>query len=300
MRRPDIPAPLAPGRRPVRRLPPGATDCHAHVFGPQARYPLLPDTHFVPHESPCADYAAMLASLGCERAVLVQPSVYGTDNSAIEHALQSAHGMQMRAVAVVAPEVSDGELERLHRLGFRGIRINLAAGTRGLQAADAQALALRIQPLGWHLQFHADFDHHPAIGELLAALPVPVVIDHVGRVRAEKGVASPGFQALMRLLAHTHCWVKLSGPYFISSDFPAYRDIAPLAQALVAAAPDRIVWGTDWPHASAREKMPADADLADLLAQWVPDDTARQRVLVNNPARLYGFDALEYSHWRNA
>ena len=289
MRQPNIPGPVAPARRPAFRLPPGATDCHAHVFGSQARYPLLPDTHFVPQETPWPDYAAMLRSIGCERAVLVQPSVYGTDNTAIEHTLAAADEMQLRAVAVVAPDVSDAELERMHALGFRGIRINIAVPTRGLRLEHAHELAPRIRHLGWHLQFYADFHKHPEVGDALASLPVPIVIDHFGRIRAEEGVGSPGFQAVLRLLARDNCWAKLMGPYFISNAFPAYADIAPFAQAMVAMAPHRIVWGTDWPHASAREMMPVDADLVDMLEQWIPDGVARRHVLVDNPARLYGF-----------
>lgn len=289
MRQPNITAPVDPSRRPALQLPPGATDCHAHVFGSQARYPLLPDTHFVPHQTPWSAYAAMLRSIGCQRAVLVQPSVYGTNNAAIEDALAAAGDIELRAVAVVEPDVSDAELERLHTLGFRGVRINIASGTRGLGLAHAPGLADRIRHLGWHLQFYADFHRHPEIGAVLAALPVPVVIDHFGRICAADGLDSPGFRAVLRLLVHDNCWAKLSAPYFISEQFPQYADITPFALAMVAAAPDRVVWGTDWPHASARENMSADADLADLLIQWAPDTLARQRVLADNPARLYGF-----------
>jgi predicted TIM-barrel fold metal-dependent hydrolase len=272
-------------------FPPVATDCHAHVFGSQERYPILPATHFVPHETPWPDYRDMLRSIGCSRAVLVQPSVYGTDNSAIEHALVQApgDGFQLRAIAVVSPGIADAELDRLHSLGFRGIRINTASGTKGLKLQDAIPLANRIARLGWHLQFYADLPTQPEIEDVLVKLPVPFVIDHFGRVRSEQGVDSPAFRLLLRLLARPNCWAKLMGVYFTSNSFPGYEDIAPLAQAMVETAPERCVWGTDWPHASAREKMQADADLADLLADWVPDAAARKRVLVDNPERLYGF-----------
>jgi 2-pyrone-4,6-dicarboxylate lactonase len=289
VRKPDIPAPVDPGHQPTLRMPSGATDCHAHIFGPQDRYPLLADTHFVPQQTPWESYSAMLCSIGCTRAVLVQPSVYGTDNSAIEHALQSSREIDLRGIAVVAPDVSDLELERLHMLGFRGIRINLAAQTRGLGLDDARSLAERIRALGWHLQFFVDFHKHPDIGDTLSELPVPIVIDHFGRIRTEHGIDSVGFRALRRFVERDNAWVKLSAPYFISSSFPSYTDIAGFADALIASAPDRVLWGTDWPHASAREKMQADADLVDLLAQWLPDDHARRRVLSDNPARLYGF-----------
>jgi 2-pyrone-4,6-dicarboxylate lactonase len=289
VRPPDIPAPLKPQRRPELRLPAGATDCHAHVFGVQDRYPLLPDTHFVPHECAWSSYAAMLRSIGCERAVLVQPSVYGADNSAIEDTLASSHGMDLRAIAVVRPDVSDAELQRLDGLGFRGIRLNLAAATKGLSLEHARPLADRIRHLGWHLQVYADFRQQPEIGEVLAALPVPVVIDHFGRVEAAGGLDSPGARALLRTLAKGNCWAKLSAPYFVSQQFPHYGDVAPIAGAMLVRAADRLVWGTDWPHVSARERMPADADLADLLGSWLPNEAARQMVLVDNPARLYGF-----------
>jgi len=289
MRLPDIPPPLDPVRRPVVRLPAGATDCHAHIFGPQTRYPLLPDTHFVPNHNPWHDYARMLRSIGCDRAVLIQPSVYGTDNSAIEDVLLSRHGMDLRAIAVVAPDVPDTELERLHALGFRGIRLNLAAATKGLRLEHARPLADRIRHLGWHLQVYADFDGQPEVGDVLAGLPVPVAIDHFGRVPTADSQGSPALRALLRALDSGNCWLKLSAPYFVSRQFPHYADIAPLACTLLSHAPDRLLWGTDWPHASAREHMPADADLVDLLGSWLPDEAARQRVLVDNPACLYGF-----------
>ena len=295
MRQPDIPAPIAPDRRPALRFPPGVTDCHAHVFGAQDRYPLLQTTHFVPHEKPWPSYAAMSRSLGCERTVLVQPSFYSTDNAAIEDTLAQADDIELRAVTVVAPEVSDAKLKLLQMLGFRGIRFNTGSGKRGLRLEHARGLADRIRHLGWHLQFYADFHKNPEAGQVLAGLPVPVVIDHFGRIRAGDGVDSPGFQAVLRLLARENCWAKLIGPHFISDNFPAYEEIVPFARAMLALAPDRVVWGTDWPHASARararEKIPADADLADLLAQWVPDNAGRQ--LVDNPARLYGFTGLK-------
>ena len=291
MRAPDIPAPITPTRRPRVRFPAGATDCHAHVFGAQARYPLLPATHFVPHECPWPAYANMLRSIGCERAVLVQPSVYGTDNSAIEDTLKSAD-MPLRAIAVVAPEIADKELERLHGLGFRGIRINTASGTRGLGLTHARALAERIKPLGWHLQFYANFIEQPEVEAVLSALPVTVVIDHFGRIRAEQGVAAPAFQAVLRLLRRDNVHAKLIGPYFISDQFPGYADIRPFAQAMVEAAPRRVVWGSDWPHASAREKMQDDGDFADMLGEWVQDKGLRHQVLVENPERLYGFEPM--------
>ncbi|HEV2009060.1 MAG TPA: amidohydrolase family protein [Burkholderiales bacterium] len=289
MQTPNIPPPVHDTRAPKIKFPPKACDCHAHIFGPQSRYRLLPKTHFVPHENPLSDYVRMLRTLGCERGVLVQPSVYGTDNTLIAEALQSGE-FALRGVAVVAPDVSDRELEHLHAAGFRGIRINTASATPGLKITDAPRLAARIKPLGWHLQFFANLRDMPQLEEQLATLPVNIVIDHFGCIAAADGLDAPPFQALLRLLRREHCWAKLMGPYFASEMFPQYPDLVPFAQALVQAAPDRVVWGSDWPHPSARAKMPNDGDLADMLPDWVPDEAQRRKLLVDNPRRLYSFD----------
>ncbi len=281
---PDIPPPVAQTRQPRLKFPPKATDCHAHIFGHQT--PLLGNTHFVPHECPLPDYVAMLRIIGCERAVLVQPSVYGTDNSMIAAALRSG-AFELRGVAVVSAEVTDRELEDLHEAGFRGIRFNTASATKGLKLEDAPRLARRIKPFGWHLQFFSNFREMPELAEKLAKLPVNIVIDHFGRIGASQGLDSPPFHALLRLLKRDNVWAKLMGPYFISDLYPQYPDTTPFARAMVAVAPERIVWGSDWPHPSAREKMPNDGDLADLLAEWVPDEAQRKKILVDNPARLY-------------
>jgi len=291
MRAPDIPSPIEPTRMPAVHFPSGATDCHAHVFGPQDRFPLLEKTHFVPHLCPLQRYSTMLRALGCERAVLVQPSVYGTDNSAIEDALAQSWEVELRAVAVVSPAITDLELERLHSLGFRGIRFNTTSATRGLKLTDARAMADRIGHLGWHLQFYTNLVTQPEAEEILASLPVPIVLDHFGHIRTSDGMAAPAFQSLLRLLRRDNCHAKLMGPYFISEQFPNYPDITPFAQAMIETAPDRVLWGSDWPHASGREKMPDDADLAEMLARWAPDEKTRHRILVENPQRLYGFSA---------
>jgi predicted TIM-barrel fold metal-dependent hydrolase len=285
---PDIPPPLAATRAPRVGFPAGACDCHAHVFGPPEWARLLPDTHFRPHECPLPDYLRMLGVLGVQRAVLVQPSVYGTDNALIAEALRQP-GFELRGVAVVDPDISTEELQAMHLQGFRGIRVNTASATPGLRLHQVPALADRIRPLGWHLQFFVDLQRQPELADQLAGLDIPIVIDHFGKVPASGGLDSPAARALLRLLALPHCWAKLMGPYFISSEFPQHPDVDALAQAMVALAPDRLLWGTDWPHPSARHQMPNDGDLADMLARWVPDSAARHRILVTNPARLYGF-----------
>jgi len=289
IRTPDIPPPVADPHPPAWPFPPGACDCHAHVFGPQSRYPLLPRTHFVPHEAPLPAYLRMLSTLGCTRGVLVQPSVYGTDNTLIAEALESK-AFDLRAVAVVPADISDRALEQMHAQGFRGIRINTASGTPGLRIEDAPRLAERIRPLGWHLQFYLDLRTMPQIEQALEALDIDIVIDHFARISTAQGLQSGAYQALLRLLARDNVWAKLMGPYFVSDALPLYPDVVPFARGMIETAPDRVVWGSDWPHPSAREKMPDDGDLADMLGEWAPDAAVRRRILVDNPRRLYGFD----------
>lgn len=281
-----MPSPIADTRKPRAPFPPGATDCHAHVF--ESRFRLLPDAHVIPPECTLGDYTRMLRTIGCDRAVLVQPSIYGTDNSAIEEALGSGK-FDLRGIAVVAPDVSDKELERLHGLGFRGIRVNIASGTPGLKLADAPQLARRVKPLGWHLQFFANFREKPSLANEIAKLDITVVIDHFARVPASEGIDGRAFRALLELMRRENCHAKLMGPYFVSDHPPNYEDITPLVEKLVEVAADRLMWATDWPHTQGKNYMPNDGDLADMLAAWVPDETLRKKILVDNPQRLYGF-----------
>lgn len=287
-RPPTIPGP-DPATRPSRvQFPAGACDCHAHVFGPQDRFPYLPTAAYIPPDALPQEYARMLRSLGCQRAVLVQPSVYGTDNGCMLAAMTSGV-FDFRGVAVVGEDIADAALEALHRAGVRGVRINAVSKTAGLSLGQAPRLSERIRALGWHLQFYVRIEQVPDVEDHIARLPVACVIDHFGHVRAADGVESRGFEALLRLARLAHVWFKLIGPYRVSEQRPLHPDVAPLARALVAAAPDRCVWGTDWPHPNAAY-MPKDGDLADALGEWLPNAATRRKVLVDNPARLYGFD----------
>jgi 2-pyrone-4,6-dicarboxylate lactonase len=280
---PDPHAPRVP-------LPPGACDCHAHVFGPQSAYPYVPNAGYIPPDALPGEYARMLRTLGCGRGVLVQPSVYGADNCCMIAALTSGD-FEFRGVAVVHDDVAEEELDRLHRAGVRGVRINLEAKTPGLTLAQAPRLARKLEPLGWHLQFFVRISRCAGLEKEIAQLPVPCVIDHFANIPSAAGPRSPEFQALLRLARLEHVWFKLIGPYRISTQWPLYPDVAPLAQALVQAAPDRCVWGTDWPHPEV-DYMPNDGDLADALVEWLPDPDVRRQVLVDNPSRLYGFSRI--------
>jgi predicted TIM-barrel fold metal-dependent hydrolase len=278
-----------PDPRPPRfAVPRGACDAHAHVLGPASLYPYSPERQYTPRDALLPAYEHMLRTLGIDRAVLVQPSVYGTDNRRLLDAMKSA-SVETRGVVVLAESVTDQELDALHRAGVRGIRANLIRGA-GSDLERAARLAARIARLGWHLQVLADVSTLADLEQYVRALPIEAVFDHMGHMPAAKGVDAPGFRALIRLLESGRCWVKLSGSYRITGETDApYADVRSIAEALICAAPERTVWGSDWPHTAIKSPMPNDGSLLEMLADWVPDATARDRILVTNPARLYGF-----------
>lgn len=282
-------------RKPVIKAPPGAIDCHAHIFGPVDRYPFSPKRLFTPPDVTVAQYRALLATLGVDRAVLVTPSVYGMNNERQLDALREMQG-RWRGVAVVPTDVGDAELQRLHAGGFRGVRVNLFAKS-GLLLGDLEQIAARVAGLGWHVQLHADARNLEEIVPRLRKLPVDVVFDHMGHVPAAAGVSHPGFQALLGLMQEGRFWAKLSAPYRLSELPYPYDDVTPFARALIAAAPDRMVWGSDWPHPAVPGHMPAnfvmpnDGDLLDILALWTDDAVVQRKILADNPRRLYDFGA---------
>ncbi len=285
-------APDPKPRKPRITLPPLACDSHAHICGPQARYAYYSERIYTPADALLPDYQHMLTTLGVERAVLVQPSVYGSDNTVMLEAIRTA-GPQFRGVAVVADDVSERELERMHAAGVRGVRVNIVdvkdrkAGT--LPLAQLRQLAQRVKPFGWHMEFLMHVDEFSDLDRALADFPVDTVYGHLGYMRADKGIATPGFQALLRLMQSGRAWVKLSGPHRISTQPLPHADTNAYAHALLAAAPQQVIWGTDWPHVMVKTPMPNDGDLCDLLGDWIPDAATRKQVLVDNPARLYGF-----------
>jgi predicted TIM-barrel fold metal-dependent hydrolase len=284
---PPDPAP----KRPALRLPPRSCDTHAHVCGPSTRYTYSSARIYTPPDALFSDYRAMLDTLGIERAVLVQPSVYGADNTALLDALALDTG-RLRGVAVIDPSTPRAELERMHALGVRGVRCNVVdvKGPSGrLPLELLQALARLIRPLGWHLELLMHVDEYPDLDQLLGDLPVDLVFGHLGYMARGQTLGAPGFQALLRLLRGGRAWVKLTGPYRISSlPFP-HADVTPFAHALADAAPDRLLWGSDWPHVMVTGTMPNDGELCDLLATWMADPATRQKILVCNPAQLYGY-----------
>ena len=264
------------------RPPPLACDCHIHVFGPFARYRLDAARKYTPGEALLDDYVRVAKSLGTARVVLVQPSVYGVDNSCQRDALREL-GERARGVAVIDDSVGDAQLAGLNGAGFVGARLNF------MRAGELDALervAARVREFGWHLQLHLPGTMIPEIAGRLLKLPADFVIDHFGRMDAWQGVVQAAFQALLRLVDSGRCWVKLSAPYRM--DGAPYPKVAPFARELVKRNPQRMLWGTDWPHPDVAV-LPEDQVLLDVLAEWVPDEAVRHRILVDNPAQLYRF-----------
>ncbi|MCC6534680.1 MAG: amidohydrolase family protein [Burkholderiales bacterium] len=290
----DAPLCAAPDpapRTPKLKLPPHACDCHAHICGPAARYPYWSGRVYTPPDALLSAYRHMLATLGLERAVLVQPSVYGCDNSAMLDAMREG-GPDFRGVAVVDESIAEVELERMHAAGARGVRCNIVdiATDKGkLPLAMLKRLASKIRPFGWHIELLMHADEFPAMYRAFADFPVDIVLGHLGYQRTDRGTNDPGFQALLGLMRAGKAWVKLTGPYRISSAAMPYPDTIAFAHALLEAAPGRVLWGSDWPHVMVKGPMPNDGELCDVLAAWIPDEGLRTRVLVDNPAALYGF-----------
>ena len=290
------PVPHSAGlNRPQRPLPPGACDSHMHIF--DARFSPSPHWPRTPPHAPVAAYRQLQKRLGTSRALVVTPSTYGTHNACTLDALDqlgdSAHG-----VAVVDHGVSDAELAHLAARRVRGLRVNFVspqswgATTPEMLATLAGKVARHADCAGWHIQVFAHPEQIVAFESVLRALPVPLVIDHLGRIDPAEGPSAQAFGVLRRLLDGGKTWVKLSGAYMRSTVHgPSYADTLPLGQALVQAAPDRLVWGSDWPHTTEAPGTVNDADLVDLLRAWAGSDAAMDRILVDNPARLYGFGA---------
>ncbi len=287
----DAPLCLPPGLPTqvlTERLPHGTCDCHIHVFGTPERYPLVAVRNYTPQPADLAAYGAVMAKTGIDRAILVQPSVYGTDNRALLEAM-AGDPARFRAVGVVPPDISQAELEQLHTAGVRGIRIN-RRNPGGLTMADMAQLAGRIAPLGWHIQMQIDIQAVEDLAGLIAACPVPVVIDHMGFVQPGLGLDARGFQALLRVLAGGRTFVKLSAPYRLGAGAAPFASLTPFVAALVAARPDRMLWATDWPHCELWDAMPDTIALAELAQHWFPTPALRQQVLVDNPHALYWAD----------
>lgn len=278
---------MAPDRRASFVLPPGSCDTHVHIWGPFDRYPVAKGAPYTPPERTRDDLVALHRRLGVERAVIVQTTVYRSDNRAMLDGI-AASGGAWRGVALVDESFGDREYQALHDGGVRGVRFGFLPHLGGLpDLGFLRRTADRIAAMGWHLVLHLDAASILAQESLLRSLRLPVVVDHMGRVPVPEGTDHPAFRILLELLRDPNWWVKVSGAERISAAGPPFRDAVPFARKLIEAAPDRTLWGTDWPHPNVRWE-PDEADLVDLLPDFA-DAAALHRVLVDNPARLYGF-----------
>jgi predicted TIM-barrel fold metal-dependent hydrolase len=284
-------------------VPAGAVDCHTHIHGDPAKFPFFAGRVYTPEPASPEEMSALHKALHIQRVVIVTPSVYGTDNSSTSFGIKE-RGQDARGVAVIDDKTSEADLDRMNREGFRGIRINLATsgiGDPAVARARFQTAVDRVKARGWHVQLYTDTPLISAIKDQVAASPVPAVFDHFGGASARLGLEQPGFADLLALVKSGQAYVKISGAYRLSTQGPDYPDAAPFAQALIAANPDRIIWGTDWPHPDSTmrtdikptDERPLyqidDGRLLNQLAVWAPDAALRKKILVDNPARLYGF-----------
>ena len=290
---PACAAPRAP-TRPKVPPPPNACDAHAHVFGPADLFPYADDRSYTPPDAPLEKYLAMLEAVGFARGVLVQGSAHGRDNSAMLDALVRQPD-RLRGVAVADAKIGAPDLHAWHRLGVRGLRFNhfFRDGQLhyrgGVPLTAAQTLAPVMAELGWHLQLWIDVKDLPEAIPILKSIGLPVVIDHMGRTDARAGTETEGFQSLLRAIGEGWCWVKLSGAHRLSQNAPDYPEAQPFHEALVRANSERLVWGGDWPHPRIEGEMPDVGHLFELFQTWTPDQAAQQRILVDNPAKLYDY-----------
>jgi predicted TIM-barrel fold metal-dependent hydrolase len=280
-------APDADPAAPSLTMPAGATDCHMHAFGTAREFPYVNDRDYTPPEAGVAAARKLYTALGIERIVVIQPSVYGTDNRC-QLAFAAALGLPFRAIIVPDGDTTEADLDTFHAQGARGIRYILAH-PGGLDLAGLERSADAVHERGWHLEFLLKPHQLLELAPRLARLRCRISFDHLAFMKAE-AIAQPAFQALLQLLQAGNSWVKLSGAYRVSGTADRYDAVLPLARAIVATRPDRVVWGSDWPHVGQFTAMPRTTPLLDLLQDWVTDDVARSRVLVENPTELYGFD----------
>jgi predicted TIM-barrel fold metal-dependent hydrolase len=283
--RPDF---LSHRRKPKFKLPAGSTDAHCHVFGPGNVFPYAPNRRYTPADAPKEMLRALHDHIGVERAVIVQASCHGTDNRAMLDCIAS-DPKRYRGVAIVDDSFSGADFDKLDRGGVRGVRFNFVKHLGGApDMAVFNRVMDRIKGRGWHVVLHIDAVDIVPLSDMIRKLPVPFVVDHMGRVPASAGVNQPALKALIDLAKLDNCWIKVCGSERIS--MPPYAEAVPVARALVEAAPERVLWGTDFPHPNATHEAD-EADLVDLVPQFAASALAQQRLLVDNPARLYGFNA---------
>ncbi|NEA98668.1 amidohydrolase family protein [Streptomyces sp. SID13726] len=288
---PGCPPPPPPPREPSLLLPPGSCDAHCHVLGPADVFPYAPDRTFTPLDAPKDQVRALHAHLGLDRAVIVQSSCHGNDHTGLLDALATGDG-RLRGVALIGATTTRGEIEELHRAGVRGFRLNFLPHLRTPPTrAEIDSVLERVDGLGWTAQLHVHDEEIALLGDLVRALPGKVVVDHMGRVDLTAGPDGTAPRSLRALLDTGRVWVKVSGADRISRQGPPYADAVALAAGLVKHAPERVVWGTDYPHVNIVGAAPDDGLLVDLVEHIAPDPAHLRLLMVDNPAELFDFSA---------
>jgi predicted TIM-barrel fold metal-dependent hydrolase len=276
-------------RKPKFRPPPLACDAHCHIFGPAAKFPYDPEAAYHPPDSPFEALQKLHSILGIERAVIVHASCHGSDMRVTLDGIARSKG-RYRGTAIIDESYGEREFRQMHDGGIRAVRFNFVQHLGGRpDMAFFKRTVERVKDMGWHLILHLDASDLVELDALFKGIPVPMVIDHMGRVKAGEGLEQPPFKVLLEWMKHDKFWVKVCGPERVSSKGPPFGDAVPFARKLIEAAPDRILWGTDWPHPNVGKYMPNDGDLVDLFAQMAPAPELQKKILVDNPARLYGF-----------
>jgi 2-pyrone-4,6-dicarboxylate lactonase len=276
-------------KKPKFRPPPLACDAHCHIFGPAAKFPYAADASYHPPDSPFEALEKLHAILGIERAVIVHASCHGSDMRVTLDGIARSRG-RYRGTAIIDESTGEREFERMQEGGIRGVRFNFVKHLGGRpDMAFFKRTVERVKTMGWHLILHLDATDLVEFDALFKRIPVPMVIDHMGRVKAADGLEQPAFKVLLEWMQQEKFWVKICGAERVSSNGPPFSDAVPFARKLIEAAPDRILWGTDWPHPNVGKYMPNDGDLVDLFAEMAPEPALQRKILVENPARLYGF-----------
>ena len=277
-------------KKPDIVLPAGACDSHCHVFGPGDRFPYSPTSSYIPVDAPKEVLFQRHTYLGIDRSVVVQASCHGTDNTAMVDAIRTG-GDAYRGIAILSPDVSQDQLAEMHEAGVRGVRFNFVKRLKARQPeAVRQKIIDKIVPFGWHVVVYLEPEDLPEIRDFLVRIPTPVVIDHMARLPMEKGAQSAEFEAVAQLLADDRFWIKVIGAERLSKEGPPYNDTHEVARALMRLAPDRVLWGTDWPHPNMTTHVPDDGVLVDRIGIICQDEAQRQALLVDNPTRLYWSD----------
>lgn len=289
----NIPKCMAPDpdtRSPAFKPPQNSCDSHCHIFGPADRYPFAADRSYTPPDSGLDKFKALQKTLGLSRAVLVNASCHGTDNTVVLDAIAQSNG-QYRGVANVDGSFTEADLQGLSERGIRGCRFNFVKHLGGVPDMDEfHAIVDRIGPLGWHVVLHFDAVDLPDYADLFDQLTIPFIIDHMGRVPTAGGLDQEPFKILLETARRENCWVKVCGAERIATEGPPFTSAVPFARAIIEVAPERTLWGTDWPHPNIKKHMPNDGDLVDLIPLIAPTSEGQKKLLVDNPHRLYGFD----------